>query len=130
MSKRKPYTREMKRTWWTEKAFYRFYMVREMTVLPMILFTLFLTVGLGAMVKGPESWQVWLDFMSNPIVLLINIFALLGSLFHAYTFFDMMTSVMPIKLAGKKLDNKLYIGGLWAGVAAVTVFCLAIACYC
>lgn len=128
MSKRKPYTREMKRTWWMAKPFYRFYMVRELTVLPMILFTLFLTFGLGALVKGPEAWQSWLDFMANPIVILIDIVALLGSLFHAYTFFDMMTSVLPIKLRGKQLDNRLYTGAMWVAVLAVTVFCLFIAC--
>jgi len=127
-TKRKPYTHEMTRTWWMKKPFYRFYMVREMTVLPLILFTIFLTFGLGALVKGPASWQNWLDFMSNPIVILINIIALLGSLFHAYTFFDMMTSVMPLKIKGKKLDNRLYTGAMWIAVIVITVICLAIAC--
>ena len=57
MSNRKPYVREMKRTWWSNHPFYRFYMLREATVLPLILFTVFLTFGLGALVKGPEAWR-------------------------------------------------------------------------
>lgn len=40
MSNRKPYIREVKRTWWKSNPFYRFYMVREATVLPLIVFTL------------------------------------------------------------------------------------------
>lgn len=90
MSNRKPYVREIKRTWWKSHPFYRFYMLREATVLPLILFTLFLTFGLGALVKGPEAWQTWLAFMANPLVVAINIVALAGSLLHAQTFFSMM----------------------------------------
>ena len=36
MSNRKPYVREVKRTWWKNHPFYRFYMLREATVLPLI----------------------------------------------------------------------------------------------
>lgn len=106
MSNRKPYVREMKRTWWKDHPFYRFYMVREATVLPLILFTLFLTVGLGSLVKGPEAWQTWLDFMANPLVIAINLVALAGSLFHAQTFFSMMPQVVPIRLGGKLVDKR------------------------
>ncbi len=106
MSNRKPYVREMKRTWWKDHPFYRFYMVREATVLPLILFTLFLTVGLDSLVKGPEAWQTWLDFMANPLVIAINLVALVGSLFHAQTFFSMMPQVVPIRLGGKLVDKR------------------------
>ncbi|PSU38798.1 fumarate reductase subunit C, partial [Photobacterium frigidiphilum] len=43
MSNRKPYVREMTRTWWKDDPFYRFYMVREATILPLIFFTICLT---------------------------------------------------------------------------------------
>ncbi len=118
MSNRKPYVREVKRTWWKDHPFYRFYMVREATVLPLILFTLFLTVGLGALVKGPEAWDSWLAFMANPIVIAINIVALAGSLFHAQTFFSMMPQVVPIRLNGKLLDKKIIVLTQWAAVAS------------
>lgn len=86
MSNRKPYVREMKRTWWSNHPFYRLYMLREATVLPLILFTLFIMFGLGSLVKGPQAWESWLSFMANPLVIAINIVALAGSLFHAHTF--------------------------------------------
>lgn len=124
MSHRKPYVREIKRTWWKHNPFYRFYMVREGTVLPLILFTLFLTVGLGALVKGPDAWASWLSFMSNPVVIVINLLALLGSLFHAHTFFGMMPQVMPVRIKGKLLDRRLIIGGQWAAVVVITALVL------
>ncbi len=126
MSNRKPYVREMKRTWWKDHAFYRFYMLREATVLPLILFTLFLTIGLGALVKGADAWQTWLSFMANPLVIAINIVALLGSLLHAKTFFSMMPQVMPMKLGGKPIDAKVIVLTQWAAVAFISLVVLVI----
>lgn len=126
MSNRKPYVREIKRTWWKSHPFYRFYMLREATVLPLILFTLFLTFGLGALVKGPEAWQTWLAFMANPLVVAINIVALAGSLLHAQTFFSMMPQVMPIRLGGKLVDKKIIVLTQWAAVALISLIVLVV----
>ncbi len=124
MSNRKPYVRQMNRTWWSNHPFYRFYMLREATVLPLVLFTVFLTFGLGSLVKGPEAWQTWLDFMANPLVVGINIVALLGSLLHAQTFFSMMPQVMPIRIGGKKLDKKIIVLAQWVAVAVISAVIL------
>jgi len=126
MTNRKPYVREMKRTWWKDHPFYRFYMVREATVLPLILFTLFLTVGLGALVKGPEAWNSWLAFMANPLVIAINIVALAGSLFHAQTFFSMMPQVVPIRIKGKLLDKRIIVLTQWVAVAVISLIVLIV----
>lgn len=126
MSNRKPYVREMKRTWWKDHPFYRFYMLREATVLPLILFTLYLTFGLGCLVKGPEAWNSWLCFMANPFVIIINILALAGSLLHAHTFFSMMPQVMPIRFKGKLIDKKVIVLAQWAAVAAISLIVLIV----
>ncbi|MBE4593368.1 fumarate reductase subunit C [Vibrio navarrensis] len=126
MSNRKPYVREIKRTWWKSHPFYRFYMLREATVLPLIIFTLFLTFGLGALVKGPEAWQTWLAFMANPLVIAINIVALAGSLLHAQTFFSMMPQVIPIRLGGKLVDKKIIVLAQWAAVALISLIVLVV----
>ena len=126
MSNRKPYVREMKRTWWSNHPFYRFYMLREATVLPLILFTQFLTVGLASLVKGPDAWETWLGFMANPVVIAINIVALAGSLLHAHTFFGMMPQVMPIRLKGKLIDKKVIVLTQWAAVAFISLVALII----
>jgi fumarate reductase subunit C len=124
MSHRKPYIREVKRTWWKDHPYYRFYMLREATVLPLIFFTISLLFGLLSLVKGPESWQHWLDFMANPFVIALNLLAFIGSLFHAHTFFGMLPKVIPIRIKGKPLDNRIIVLGQWAVVIAITVLAL------
>lgn len=125
MSHRKPYIREVKRTWWSNHPFYRFYMLCEATVLPLIFFTLCLLGGLMSLVKGPESWQHWLNFMSSPVVIVLNIIALLGSLFHAQTFFSMLPQVVPVRIKGKLLDKKIIILGQWAATLVISFIILA-----
>ncbi len=126
MSNLKPDVREVKRTGWKDHPFDRFDMLREATVLPLILFTVFLTFGLGSLVKGPEAWQGWLEFMANPVVVAINIVALAGSLLHAQTFFSMMPQVMPIRLKGKPVDKKIIVLTQWAAVAFISLIVLVI----
>ncbi len=126
MSNRKPYVREMTRTWWKDNPFYRFYMLREATILPLILFIAFMIAGLGSLVKGPASWATWLEFMKAPWVIGINVVALAGSLFHAYTFFDMMPKVMPLKVGGKPIDAKVIVLTQWAAVAVISLIVLII----
>lgn len=126
MSNRKPYVRPMNATWWNKSSYYRMYMLREATVLPLIFFSLFLLIGLGTLAKGPESWQSWLTFMTNPVVIIINIIALLGSLFHAQTFFSMMPQVIPIRLKGKLIDKKTIVLAQWGAVAVISLFVLII----
>ncbi|RSD33066.1 fumarate reductase subunit FrdC [Vibrio pectenicida] len=124
MSNRKPYVRKITRTWWKDHPFYRFYMLREATVLPLVLFTLFLTFGLGSLVKGADAWHTWLEFMASPIVITINLLALAGSLLHAQTFFSMMPQVMPIRIKGKLLDKKMIVFAQWAAVAFISLIVL------
>jgi fumarate reductase subunit C len=126
MSNRKPYVREIKRTWWNAHPFYRFYMIREATVLPLIFFTLCLIVGLGCLVKGPEAWNSWLGFMKNPVVGVINTLALFASLFHAHTFFGMMPQVVPVRVKGKLLSKRVVVLAQWAAVLVISALFLAL----
>lgn len=126
MSHRNPYVRPMTRNWWQSHPFYRFYMLREATVLPLVLFTLFLTYGLGALVTGSEAWQGWLDLMAHPVIVAVNLVALAGSLLHATTFFKLMPQVMPIRLKGKVIKKELVIAAQWAAVAVISLIVLIV----
>ncbi len=126
MSNRKPYVREIQPTWWAKSNYYRLYMLREATVLPLILFTLFLVAGLVYLAVGEQAWQSWLNFMTNPLIVLVNIVALIASLFHAATFFKMMPQVMPIRIKNKEIEKKHIIAAQWSVVAFISVIIIAV----
>lgn len=51
-TKRKPYVRPMTSTWWKKLPFYRFYMLREGTAVPVVWFSIELIFGLFALKNG------------------------------------------------------------------------------
>ena len=111
----------LKRHWWLKHRFFKLYMLREATVLPLVFFTLCLLAGMVALLQGAESWQGWIAFMGSPIVLLLNLLALAASLFHAATFFVLFPRVMPIRIAGHSLPDQVIVAGQWAGVVVVAL---------
>nr|VUD28996.1 fumarate reductase subunit C [Raoultella sp. NCTC 9187] len=75
-TKRKPYVRPMTSTWWKKLPFYRFYMLREGTAVPAVWFSIVLIYGLFALKHGAESWAGYVGFLQNPVVVILNLIAL------------------------------------------------------
>lgn len=109
------------RTWWLKHRFFKRYMLREATVLPLVFFLLCLLAGMVALLKGPASWQGWVAFMGSPVVLALNLLALAASLYHAATFFVLFPRVMPLRIAGHRLPDTAIVAGQWAGVVVVAL---------
>ncbi len=78
-TQRKPYVRTMTPTWWQKLGFYRFYMLREGTSVLAVWFSIVLLYGVFALKGGAESWAGFVGFLQNPLVLLINVVALLAA---------------------------------------------------
>lgn len=115
------YQPSLKRTWWLKNKAFKMYMLRELTVLPLLFFLLCLIAGMYALSQDVTAWQTWQLTMRKPLVIMANSFALLASLFHAFTFFQLFPRVMPLRLAGKPVPAQVLILGQWGGVVAVAV---------
>lgn len=121
MAKPTSYFPELKRDWWLKHSYFKKYMAREATVLPLVFFVACLMAGLYSLLQGMESWQGWLQFMQHPMVIALNALAFIASLFHAWTFFQLFPRVMPLRVAGRTLPPNLMVLGQWLGVVAVMV---------
>ncbi|AVF36099.1 fumarate reductase subunit FrdC [Rahnella sikkimica] len=128
-SKRKPYVRKMPASWWQHSPFYRFYMLREGTSVPAVWFSILLLAGIFALRNGPESWAGFVHFLQNPVVMLINLIALLAALLHTKTWFELAPKASIVILKGKKMGPEPVITGFWCVTAVVTLVILAIALF-
>lgn len=126
-SKRKAYVRGMSPTWWKKLGFYRFYMLREGTAVPAVWFSIVLMFGVFALKNGPEGWANFVSFLQNPLVLLINIVALLAAALHTKTWFELAPKASIIVIKDEKMGPEPIIKGLWTVTVVVTVAVLAIA---
>ncbi|MCG8707651.1 fumarate reductase subunit FrdC [Brenneria sp. 4F2] len=126
-SKRKAYVRDMSPSWWKKLGFYRFYMLREGTAIPAVWFSIVLMCGVFSLKSGPESWANFVGFLQNPLVLLINIIALLAAVLQTKTWFELAPKAAIIVVKDEKMGPEPIIKGLWVVTIVVTVAILAIA---
>jgi fumarate reductase subunit C len=120
---RKPYVREMNSNWWRKQPFYSFYMLRELTAVPAVWFSILLIYGLSALKKGPASWDAFVDFLSNPIVLLVNLIAFMAAFLHTKTWFVLTPKALRIT-ESKECGIAV---GLWIITIFATVLLLFLA---
>lgn len=120
-SVRKPYNSELTRWWWLKQRYYRLYMLREATVLPLLFFLGCLLYGLYSLQQGEAQWQAFYQFMQQGWVIALNTLALAASLYHAKTFFVLFPRVMPLAPAA------LMVAGQWLATLAVIVSLLILA---
>lgn len=125
MQKPASYRPSMSRRWWLQHQHFVLYMLREATVVPLLFFAGCMLAGLWALNSGAEAWSSWQAFMTNPLVILINLLTLAASLFHAATFFPLMPRVMPIRIGAKTLPINTIVGGMWAVVAIIAIALVA-----
>ncbi|MDB6374250.1 fumarate reductase subunit FrdC [Photorhabdus bodei] len=126
-TKRKPYIRSMTPNWWQKLGFYRFYILRESTAVTTMWFSILLIYGLFALKGGTQSWDEFVTFLQNPVILLINIITLLGALLHTKTWFELAPKAANVVIKGEKMGPGPVIKLLWAITIIVTTIILGIA---
>lgn len=83
-TKRKPYVRPMTSTG-GKIAVLSLYMLREGTAVPAVWFSIELIFGLFALKNGPEARAGFVDFLQNPVIVIINLITLAAALLHTKT---------------------------------------------
>lgn len=128
-TKRKPYVRPMTSTWWKQLPFYRFYMLREGTAVPAVWFSIELIFGLFALKNGPEAWAGFVDFLQNPVIVIINLITLAAALLHTKTWFELAPKAANIIVKDEKMGPEPIIKSLWAVTVVATIVILFVALY-
>lgn len=128
---RKPYQQQQAKNWYMASRFYQCYMLRELTSITTALAALNLFWGLATLAGSLESWQTWLAFQKNPLMILINLVVIIGSLFNSKTWFEAMPKAVKIPKGNGFVEDKILILGSWAALGGVAfvllilVICLA-----
>ncbi|HAV6640835.1 TPA: fumarate reductase subunit FrdC [Escherichia coli] len=128
-TKRKPYVRPMTSTWWKKLPFSRFYMLREGTAVPAVWFSIELIFGLFALKNGPEAWAGFVDFLQNPVIVIINLITLAAALLHTKTWFELAPKAANIIVKDEKMGPEPIIKSLWAVTVVATIVILFVALY-
>jgi fumarate reductase subunit C len=119
------YQKPIPTLWWLRRRSYLIFVLRELSSVFVAWFVVFLLLLIHAVGTGPRSYQQFLDFAKNPVVIAVNVIALLFVVFHAITWFNVAPQAMVVHARGKRVPPRMIAGAhyaAWAVVSAIVIW--------
>jgi fumarate reductase subunit C len=103
------------------------YMAREVTCVFIALHALVLLVALKRLSEGREAWETFLDNLTAPVGVQLQLLILAFAVYHSTSWFNVTPKAMPVQIGEKFLPGSVIIGAHYAGwlVASLAVLFLA-----
>jgi fumarate reductase subunit C len=108
---RRPFIREVSRTrWYLRHPRYMRYMTREVTCIFIAIYTVILIVGFGRLTEGQAAYEGFLQALRTPGSIAFHVAALVFSLYHSFTWFNLAPKAMPVRIGGRALPHAAIAG--------------------
>lgn len=95
------YRRTMSAAWWTRKAHYFWYVVREFTALPLAVWLLML---LGEVKRAGDGGAAYHPH-SSTLFIVFSVIAFLFALYHSITFLSLAGVIIHMNVADRQLPS-------------------------
>lgn len=89
--------------WWLQRGSYFAFILRELSSVFVAWFVIYLLLLVRAVAQGDAGYRRFLDWSAGPVVLALNIVALLFIVFHAVTWFNLAPQAMVVHMRGRRL---------------------------
>jgi fumarate reductase subunit C len=119
------YRQPIPRFWWAKRRSYLLFMLREIScvfVAWAVVYVLLLVHAIGA---GRVSYLRFLDWSSHPVMVSLNVIALLFLLLHAVTWFASAPRAIVPHIRGRRVPPGAVLAGhyaAWVIVSAVVAW--------
>ena len=107
----KPYNRPMPKDWWLRHPPYTLFMLRELTSVFIGTYAIILLVGVGRFSQDPTgaAFNDFLAAMTNPVAIIFHFLALVASLYHTITWFNLTPKALVIRIGGLRIPGGLIV---------------------
>jgi fumarate reductase subunit C len=116
------YRQPVSRYWWAERRSYLLFMLREISCVFVAWFVVYLLLLVHAIAAGRDSYLRFLDWSANPVVVALNVVALIFVLLHAITWFGLAPSAMVLHIRGRSVPTRAVLLGHYAAWLVVSAF--------
>ena len=119
------YRQPIARYWWVKRRSYMLFMLREISCVFVAWFVLYLLMLVRAIGSGQDSYDRFLDWSANPLVVALNVVALIFLLLHAVTWFGSAPRAIVPHFRGRRVPASAVLAGhyaAWLVVSAVVAW--------
>ncbi len=106
----KHYHRPVQKAWWLKRQPYVLFIVRELTSLFVGFYCLLLLVTLYMLGQGEKTYEGMLTFLRSGPIIALHIIALIFTVYHSVTWFNLTPKAIVITIGEKRLPD-VFIAG-------------------
>jgi fumarate reductase subunit C len=110
----KSYRTRVSTYWWLGRWPYLKFILRELSSVFVAWFVILTLLQVSALSKGQAEYAQFQEWLSNPLVILLNLVSFLFVVFHAVTWFNLAPKAMAIRMGGKRVPAALIAGPNYA----------------
>ncbi len=108
--------------WWTRKASYLVFVLRELSSVFVAWLVLFLLLFVRAVGRSEAAYEEFLDWAASPWLVTLNVVAFAFIVLHTVTWFSLTPQAMAPRVRGKRVPPTAIIGAQYAGLVVVSAF--------
>ena len=119
------YRQPVDKYWWAKRRSYLLFMLREISCLFVAWSVVYVLLLVRAISAGPDSYGRFLDWSANPLVVSLNVVALIFLLLHAVTWFILAPRAIVPHIRGRRVPARAVLAGhyaAWFVVSAVVAW--------
>jgi fumarate reductase subunit C len=121
---RRPYVRQVERSWWLHHPRYIAYMIRELTSLFVGLYCALLVVGIVRLSQGHAAWDGFVAALSSPLGVVFQLACLVFAIYHSVTWFALTPKAMPLRMKDEPVPGIVIVGAHYVAWAVVSIVVL------
>jgi succinate dehydrogenase subunit C len=113
--------------WWLSRRSYFAFIVRELSSVFVAWSVAYLILLVRAVAQGEQSYQQFLDWARQPVVLIGNVVSFLFLVFHAITWFNLAPQAMVVHVGRRRLPGALIAASnyvAWLVASAIVAWML------
>ena len=118
----KTYIKKMPILWWTKRASYLWFIIRELTSLAVAYFAILLLFLIRSLSQGEEAYFQFIEFLKTPMMILLNMIVLVCLLYHSVTWFNLAPKAIVVKLGKWRVPGIFIILSNYIGWMAISAF--------
>jgi fumarate reductase subunit C len=103
------------------------YMAREVTCIFIAIYTAILIVGIARLTEGQEAYDGFLQALRTPGSIAFHVVALVFSIYHSFTWFNLAPKAMPVRIGERALPQGVIAGAHYVGWVVLTLIVLWLA---